>query len=146
MSDSIVNALVKSGRILNTALTRAFYKTDTKCFFLKRGVETSQLVLVMEVPEGYFLDFPSEAKAPIEAGADAILYLASEKEYFSADDRLLTLFKAIGESTHVAVGQPEKGSYPVYRIADNLIKDDIEPTGLNPESVWYLQREPRLWW
>ena len=146
MSDRILQAIVKGNRILNTALTKAFDASQSKCIFLKRGLETFNFVQIVELPEGWLLEFPRDERAPIDANGLAVLTVASEREYLCDDGISRTVLQIYGVSTHVAVGAPEKGSYPVYRLADSLIKDEIAATGTNPEHTWYLQREPRQWW
>lgn len=123
MSTSIFEAKAAGMATKNDALRNAFAIDSVRCFWLKRGENTSAFVVVREVTAGYrvkFDDNRSESGLYREASTD------------------LTLRDDWAETTHIGYGVGS--SIEIYTFAESeggIEKDTIDP---DASSIYWSGR------
>lgn len=126
MSDQIFNQIAGGMSELNSALTSAFLPTGSRCFLLKRSLNSGKFTIVSELVSGWFLEF-SEYR-----GQFKLLMATSDNSF--AD--------LISQTSFIGYGVPDLDSQiEVFQIME-ANRDIIPPVGTNPNWKVYCEKLP----
>lgn len=111
---------------LNSALVAAFLPSGSRCFLLKRGINSGSLSSVAELTSGWFVEF-SEYR-----GQFKLLYATTDPQF--AD--------TIAQTSFIAYGVPDSDNeMDVFQI-DDAQRDIVPPAGTNPNWKVYVGKVP----
>jgi len=128
MSTQTYNKISDAMTKVNDTLRSVFYRDGTRCFLLRRSGETSAFTAVIELVDGYFVDWNEYRE---------------QSSLSIADRNTSGLSDKIAQASHFAFGVPVGSKIDVFKISSDA-RDRIKPDGLDPFWKLYGVREINL--